>query len=128
MTEQRYFGDFKDIDDIWREFRPNRWADSPDPLPDGFPTDPQILFASYGQGSYDGDAIVIYTDHETLYEVNASHCSCYGLEGQWKPEETSWAAIAMRTYMDSSHGVDAIARLRLLCREQGCDPKFGGER
>lgn len=30
------------------------------------------------------------------YEVNASHCSCYGLEGQWKPEETTFDVLLYR--------------------------------
>lgn len=31
-----------------------------------------------------------------LYEVNGSHCSCYGLEGQWEEEETTVEALAYR--------------------------------
>lgn len=46
-----------------------------------------ILLASYYFGENDGDAFVLYKDSGKLYEVNASHCSCYGLEGQWNPEE-----------------------------------------
>ena len=64
--------------------------------PEGFPSDDEILFASYGGGSYDGDAVVIYERDGTLYEVHGSHCSCYGLEDQWEPEATTWAALAMR--------------------------------
>jgi hypothetical protein len=32
---------------------------------------------------------VIYEKDGQLYEVHGGHCSCYGLEGQWSPEETS---------------------------------------
>ena len=28
--------------------------------------------------------------------MNGSHCSCYGLEGQWEPEETDLEAIRHR--------------------------------
>jgi hypothetical protein len=47
----------------------------------------KILFACYGTGSYEGAAYVLFrgTDGK-LYDVHASHCSCYGLEGQWTPE------------------------------------------
>lgn len=55
-----------------------------------------ILLAWYGYGDYCGSSLVIYEKYGLLYEVNASHCSCSGLEGQWDPEETSWAALAMR--------------------------------
>ena len=46
-----------------------------------------ILFASYGQDNYLGDAFVLFEENGKLYEVNGGHCSCYGLEGQWDPEE-----------------------------------------
>ena len=46
-----------------------------------------ILFASYGVDNYSGDAWVLFEEDGKLYEVNGSHCSCYGLEGQWVIEE-----------------------------------------
>jgi hypothetical protein len=49
----------------------------------------KILFASYGEDNYSGEAWVLFEENGKLYEVNGSHCSCYGLEGQWEPEETS---------------------------------------
>jgi hypothetical protein len=55
-----------------------------------------ILFASYGQDNYTGDAWVLFENNGKLYEVNGSHCSCYGLEGQWSPEETTLEAIEHR--------------------------------
>ncbi len=55
-----------------------------------------ILFASYGQDNYLGDAFVLFEEGGVLYEVNGSHCSCYGLEGQFSAEETSLEAIAHR--------------------------------
>jgi hypothetical protein len=50
-----------------------------------------ILLAYYTYHNYQGDAFVLFYNKKTdkLYEVNGSHCSCYGLEGQWEPEETS---------------------------------------
>jgi hypothetical protein len=55
-----------------------------------------ILFASYGTDNYSGDAFVLFEKNGKLYEVNGSHCSCYGLEGQFEPEETTLEAIEMR--------------------------------
>ena len=58
--------------------------------------DCNILFAWYGHGSYDGSAFVLFERGGKLYEVNGGHCSCYGLEGQWEPEETSVEALKHR--------------------------------
>jgi hypothetical protein len=56
----------------------------------------KILLAWYGFGDYDGSAFVLYTRGGKLYEVTGGHCSCYGLEGQWDPEETSADALKHR--------------------------------
>lgn len=55
-----------------------------------------ILFASYGQDNYSGDAWVLFEENGKLYEVNGSHCSCYGLEGQWEAEEVVLAELENR--------------------------------
>lgn len=56
-----------------------------------------VHYAEYSYEDYSGSAIVIFERDGKLFEVNGGHCSCYGLEGQWEPEETSWEAIAMRS-------------------------------
>lgn len=48
----------------------------------------EILVAEYSTGNYEGHAFVLYRQDGNLYEVNASHCSCYALEGQWGQEIT----------------------------------------
>lgn len=55
-----------------------------------------ILFASYGTADWEGDAWVLFERGGKLYEVNASHCSCFGLEGQFKPEEASLPELENR--------------------------------
>lgn len=55
-----------------------------------------VLLASYGTPSYEGYAFVLFERDGKLYEVNGSHCSCFGLEGQWEPEETTVEAIQHR--------------------------------
>jgi hypothetical protein len=55
-----------------------------------------ILFASYGQDNYSGDAWVLFEENGKLYEVNGSHCSCFGLEGQWEEEEVVLAELENR--------------------------------
>lgn len=60
-----------------------------------------ILYADYTYGDYSGDAFILFHKKDDqgnlkLYEVNGSHCSCYGLENQWQPEETTVKALRMR--------------------------------
>lgn len=49
----------------------------------------EILFACYETGCYDGSSIVILKKDDNLYIVDAGHCSCHGLEGQFYPIETT---------------------------------------
>lgn len=55
-----------------------------------------ILFASYGYENYSGDAWVLFERDGELFEVNGSHCSCYGLEGQWDPEIVTLPVLEQR--------------------------------
>lgn len=55
-----------------------------------------ILLASYTYANYSGSAFVLFEKDGNLYEVNGSHCSCYGLEDQWEPDETTIEALVMR--------------------------------
>ena len=56
----------------------------------------KILFASYTYEGYEGSAWVLFTNQGKLYEVNGSHCSCNGLEGQWEPEEVNLVELRNR--------------------------------
>ena len=60
--------------------------------------DVNILFASYNCANYTGDAFVLFEKDGELFEVNGAHCSCYGLEGQWEPQETNIKALTYRLY------------------------------
>lgn len=64
-----------------------------------------ILFASYGSDNYCGDAFVLFEKEGKLYEVNAGHCSCYGLEEQFSPEETTLESLRQRL-IDGKMGKD----------------------
>lgn len=99
---EKIFGrwsDYEDMRDSWFESdydcNTQRWAKKTPP--ETFPTENELLFASYGGGSYEGDAIMIWRRDGNLYEAHGSHCSCYGLENQFDAEETTVAALAMRT-------------------------------
>jgi len=56
----------------------------------------KILYGYYSYEDYSGEAFVLFEKDKKLYEVNGSHCSCYGLEGQWQPEETLVEAVEKR--------------------------------
>jgi hypothetical protein len=71
--------------------------------------DATILFAQYDYIDYEGFAFVLFKRDGFLYEVNGSHCSCYGLEGQWDPEETFPEALLKRSF----YGMSNADKLRL---------------
>ncbi len=92
----------KTVDDVFRDFHGTRWANysnDEDPVPMAERPEFQgaeILLASYGTPDYEGYAFVLFRRDGRLYEVNGSHCSCYELEGQWEPEETTAEALLHR--------------------------------
>jgi len=103
-----YFGIFEDYDHMIRE-----WGNI---VHTPIPSKSEVLFASYGCEYYSGDALVLFEHDGTLYEVNGGHCSCYGLsegnysgsnESQWRPEETTWTALAMRKLDPDQHATEA---------------------
>jgi hypothetical protein len=75
-----YFGDFNNEKDVCRDFA----IDSVDGV---------IVFAAYDNENYEGSADVIFVKDGKLFHVSGSHCSCYGLEDQWKPEEMPIEAL-----------------------------------
>lgn len=56
----------------------------------------KILFADYSYEDYSGSAFVLFKQGRKLYEVHGSHCSCYGLEDQWSPEEVTVKELTHR--------------------------------
>lgn len=69
-------------------------------------TGAEVIFASYTYENYSGSAFVLFRKAGELFEVNAGHCSCYGLseqgygpsdaETQWSPESTTVEALLQR--------------------------------
>jgi hypothetical protein len=95
-----YYGSFSCIDDIKSNFE----------ISDKELKGCEIIFADYDTPPYEGSAHVIFRKGGKLYEVNGSHCSCYGLEGQWVPEETLVEALMFRP------GVSEFAKANLRKR------------
>jgi hypothetical protein len=71
--------------------------------------DARVLLAIYDVEGYEGTAFVLFLKtidgEDKLFEVNGSHCSCYGLgeedysggtKSQWQPEEVSLDALWTR--------------------------------
>jgi hypothetical protein len=57
--------------------------------------DGTILYAAYDSPAYEGYAYVVLLVDGELYDVEASHCSCNGLEECWSPQKSSIKAIKM---------------------------------
>lgn len=98
MIEPKYAGEFTDRASVALQYEVGTGGkyDNAFQIAADFPTDAEILYASYETGCYDGRSFVLFERDGKVYEVNGSHCSCFGLEGQWVPEETTWAALAIR--------------------------------
>ena len=60
------------------------------------PEPEEVLVAAYEQGGYEGDAWVVYRNGDKYYTVEGGHCSCYGLEGKWEPEEYESAEALLK--------------------------------
>ena len=95
---QNYLG-FTDNEDLARQFG---IAESD---LDGY----NVLIAVYDTPAYEGYAFVLMEKDGQLYEVNGSHCSCYGLEGQWDIEETCEEALKIRQDSEYKYGAFAEA-------------------
>lgn len=84
----------------------------------------QLLYAHYEQGSYEGEATVIYSQNDKLYEVHGSHCSCYGLEGQWSPESCTYEDIVARLENGSFPYVD-VEKLKSIIENWSATSHLG---
>lgn len=81
-----FLKDWNDLEDIKSSFE----------LTDDDLRGVRILLASYESEGYECTAFVLFERDGKLYEVNGFHCSCYGFEGQWTPEETTVAEFRHR--------------------------------
>lgn len=81
--EPIFLHDFSDEESVYREFCVDKG-------------DTQILWATYTYENYSGDATVLFKENGKYYEVHGSHCSCYGLEGQWDAEEVNLLELENR--------------------------------
>jgi hypothetical protein len=55
-----------------------------------------LIVAVLDSSGYEESAHILFRRGRKLFEVEASHCSCNGFEGQWNPEPVEWKQLAMR--------------------------------
>ena len=112
----KYFNNWEKVDDIRKDFLDyGEWENGK--RLEGFPTDEEILFASYEQGGYDGDSIVLFKRNGKFYYNSAGHCSCYGLEGQWEPEEVIPEQLLKMSAPYEDHGSEAVEVWKNIVKE-----------
>jgi len=115
MGNTIFIGDeWETRDDVIQSFAPS-FKDHPNPVQsmDDYYSkwkDIKLLFCVYTFEGYNADAFVLFKDSAgDLYEVNAAHCSCYGLEGQFEPEKTTVEALRYRIKFGEL-GVDTFGK------------------
>lgn len=70
---------YKELFSDWKNVQSNFEMQEPEP--------DEVFAAFYDYADYSGASFVAYRNGDSYFIVEASHCSCYGLEGSWSPEE-----------------------------------------
>ncbi|UKS30192.1 hypothetical protein LOZ80_15125 [Paenibacillus sp. HWE-109] len=85
------------VESLYEDFECTRWGTNAAQFIEG-KDDIEIILGYYSYQDYSGEAFVLLRrkSNGILYEVNGSHCSCYGLEGQWSPEEADVEVLRHR--------------------------------
>lgn len=67
-----------------------------------------VAYESVGSWGCDSSSFFLLRDRDTsqLYENHGSHCSCYGFEGQFSPEETSIEYLKSDNFYFCTGGYD----------------------
>lgn len=97
MLKDVYLGDWCDEQDLLSEFQIDKAEIK----------EYKVIIAYYSYEDYSGTAFVLLKKGHKYYEVHGSHCSCYGLEGQWEPEETARLALKRRVEQGEHYGAFA---------------------
>lgn len=76
-----------------------------------------VIYASYDVDGYEGSAQIMFINRGKIYTVSGGHCSCYGLEGQWQPEEMPIETLqSIAEKGDGSYSSNIRAALSVLER------------
>lgn len=83
-----YLEIFQNWQSVNGEFHGERWSWEETPEKQSWlGEEPEFIFAYYNYVDYSGDSTVIFKKDGKWFLNSAGHCSCYGLEGMWQPEE-----------------------------------------
>ena len=80
------------LNDVLLQFGKYNWKTKKTTAPEcAVPEGTRLVFHEYTDENYSGNALtLLYNDTDKEWYLNtASHCSCYGLEGQWGPSNVS---------------------------------------
>ena len=56
----------------------------------------KFIYANITDDDYVSSAFILFQQNGKMCEINASHCSCNGYEGQWQPEACSFKELNSR--------------------------------
>lgn len=102
-----FYEDFESIEHLKKEFD----------ITDEDLKEVEILFAVYRVCCYEGQSIVLFKKEDKFYIVDAAHCSCHGLEGQWSPTETNEKALKMEIDAKSNYHYEEFESFIEFCRD-----------
>lgn len=88
---------FEDVDDVFDQFNQKKGNE-------------KLVMAVYDQPPYEGSATVFFYKDKKYWEASGSHCSCYGLENQWLPEEVVFEELDNRVRNGSFEGRDFLLK------------------
>jgi hypothetical protein len=106
-----FYGLFENAGDVCKEFSISEVGGT-------------IIFAAYEYEDYSGSAEVVYVSKGKFYHVSGGHCSCYGLEGQWEPEEMPLVALR-HIGENSSYGMISQMKAEFLGSLDGVLNRLG---
>ena len=66
-----------------------------------------VAYESVGTWGCDSSSVFIFHQQGKVWIVEGSHCSCYGFEGQWRPQETHKKALLAQKYFSMGGYDDA---------------------
>lgn len=79
QTSSIYEDNFENWEDVVSQFQVGDEDEKKEP--------DAVYHAGYTYENYEGSAYVAYRRGDKYFTVSGGHCSCYGLEEQWEPEE-----------------------------------------
>jgi hypothetical protein len=97
-NRKKYFNKWSSIEEVQESFAPESY--NPD-----FPTDEDMLIASYEYINHEGDGVVLFKKQDKIYFATGGHHSASDdFLHQWKPDEVSVAQLNLMKNPCRRHG------------------------